>query len=588
MQGARNTAKKPHTTTRTRLANIRTRVANAFRQAVTRLWAEIRTPRFIGASAVALVWLIVLCGFGLAVGSGRQNTLADQDFEPFQLPTAQDTQVILPTELGGTLESAAGFEGYPYTSGGVGRHWFNLFLPANHAPGLTIDTPVGLENIRLLAQDGSLLCAPDVQLKLTTDPSSVGVKADLNLSQQSTRYWMPSATGYRLEVRWDQRFQICPYEQPASVLADVVQRQTTSTEARRLELNDEPHKLQAGSSSMTAKPGALPWEWWVEIANSGQQRWQFSAAVPPAHQGWSTKRYPSSSFWDTAHNQPRPDPIAESYQLRFNAAAPAELPVTLLHTEEVRVADVRFSTERDQRTRSSIPPTWHLPLQHTDTDLTLDLPMHAQDLEYHELFLPIAMSYACELQAVGADLPLQWRPVERLFVYSLGRYDEDMKDYQQRLSAKPYSGYAKLPEEYLGRVRWELQSTDGKQRFFHDLEVTSELRCPAEVTWQPLTYQQSELPWLVPLEALPGASVDPAQPAREFFGRFRFLDANGEALMPMARAADLADPALESFIFPEDQLKFHGEVTRIEQLQVDDSTARSQHWTYRFMSLEAY
>ncbi|MBD3897283.1 hypothetical protein IEI94_15620 [Halomonas sp. ML-15] len=582
MQEARNTEVGPSPT-------IRARVASAFRQTGTRLWAESRTPRFIGASAAALVWLTVLYGFGLAVGSGRQNTLSDQDFEPFQLPTAQDTQVILPTELGGTLEPAAGFEGYPYTSGGDGRYWFNLLLPANDVPGLTVDTPVGLENLRLFAQDGSLLCAPEVQLQLSADPSSVGVKADLDLSQQSTRYWMPSATGYRLEVRWDQRFQSCPYEQPASVLADVVQRQTTSTEPRQLELTDEPHKLQAGSSSMTAKPGALPWEWWVEIANSGQQRWQFTAVEPPAHQGWRTKRYPSSSFWDTARNQPRPDPIAESYQLRFNAAAPAELPVTLLHTEEVRVADVRFSTERDQRTRASIPPTWHLPLQHTDTDLTLDLPMHAQDLEYHELFLPVTMSDTCELQVVGADLPLQWRPVERLFVYSIGRYDEDVEDYQQRrLSAKSYSRYAELPEEYLGRVRWELQSTDGEQRFFHDLEATSELRCPAEVTWQPLTYQQSELPWLVPLEALPGASVDPAQPAREFFGRFRFLDANGEALMPMARAADLKDPALESFVFPEDQLKFHGEVTHIEQLQVDDPRERSQRWTYRFMPLEIY
>lgn len=586
MQGARNTATEPRTTTRTRLANIRARVANTFRQTVTRLCAEIRTPRFIGASAVALVWLSVLFGFGLFIAHGRQNTLSDQKFEPFQLPTAQDTQVILPTELGGTLEPAAGFEGYPHTRSD-GRYWFNLLLPANDVPGLTVDAPVGLENIRLLAQDGSLLCAPEVQLKLSADPSGVGVKADLELSQQSTSYWMPSVAGYRLEVRWDQRFQGCPYEQPASVLADVVQRQTTSTEPRQLELTAAPSKLQAGSSSMTAKPGALPGEWWVEIANSGQQRWQFAAAEPPAHQGWSTKRYPSSSFWDTARNQPRLDPIAESYQLRFNAAVPAELPVMLLHTEEVRVADVRFSTERDQRTRASIPPTWHLPLQHTDTDLTLDLPMHAQGLEYHELFLPITMSYTCELEVVGADLPLQWHPVESRFVYSADRY-EDIEDYRQRLSAKPYSRYAKLPEEYLGRVRWELQSTDGEQRFFHDLEVTSELRCPAGVTWQSLTYQQSELPWLVPLEALPGTSVDPAQPAREFFGRFRFLDANGQALMPMARAADLADPALESFVFPEDQLKFHGEVTRIEHLQIDDSTARSQRWTYRFMSLEAY
>ncbi|MCE8033306.1 hypothetical protein EKK97_04625 [Billgrantia tianxiuensis] len=577
MQGARNTAKEPRTTTRTRLANIRTRVANAFRQTVTRLCAEIRTPRFIGASVVALVWLVVLCGFGLAVGSGRQNTLADQDFEPFQLPTAQDAQVILPTELGGTLEPAAGFEGYPYTRS-EGRHWFNLFLPANHVPGLTVDAPVGLENIRLLAQDGSLLCAPEVELKLSADPSSIGIKADLDLSQQSTNYWRPSVAGYRLKVRWDRRFQGCPYEQPASVLADVAQRQTTATEPHQLELTAAPSKLQAGSSSMTAKPGALPGEWWVEIVNSGQQRWQFAVAEPPAHQGWSIK----------PRTLPSPGPITENYQLRFNAAAPAELPITLLHTEEERIADVRFSTERDQRTRSSIPPTWHLPLRHTDTDLTLDLPMHAQGREYHELFLPIAMSYACELQVVGADLPLQWRPVERLFVYSSARY-EDFEDYQQRrLSAEPYSRYAQLPEEYLGRVRWELQSTDGEQRFFHDLEVTSELRCPAGVTWQPLTYQQSELPWLVPLEAMPEPSVDLAQPAREFFGRFRFLDANGEALMPMARAADLTDPALESFVFPEGQLKFHGEVARIEQLQIDDSTAHSQRWTYRFMSLEAY
>ncbi|MGY6564455.1 MAG: hypothetical protein ACXIU5_06950 [Halomonadaceae bacterium] len=587
MQGARNTAKEPRTTTRTRLANIRTCVANAFRQTVTRLCAEIRTLRFIGATAGALVWLSVLFGFGLSISDGRQNTLSEQNFEPFQLPTALDAQVILPTELGGTLESAAGFEGYPYTRSD-GRYWFNLLLPANNVPGLTVDAPVGLENIRLLAQDGSLLCAPEVQLKLSADPSSVGVKADLGLSQQSTRYWMPSVAGYRLEVRWDRRFQGCPYEQPASVLADVVQRQTTSTEPHQLELTAAPSKLQAGSSSMTAKPGALPGEWWIEIANSGQQHWQFAAAEPPVHQGWRTTRYPSSSFWDTARNQPRPEPVAESYQLRFAAAAPAELPVMLLHTEEVRIADVRFSTERDQRTKPSIPPTWRLPLQHTDTDLTLDLPMHAQDLEYHELFLPITMSHTCELQVVEGDLPLQWRPVERLFVYSLSRYDGDMEDYQQRLSAKPYSGYAKLPEEYLGRVRWELQSTDGERRFFHDLEVTSELRCPAEVTWQPLTYQQSELPWLVPLEALPGPSVDPAQPAREFFGRFRFLDANGEALMPMARAADLTDPALESFVLPEGQLKFHGEVMRIEQLQIDDPTARSQRWTYRFMSLETY
>lgn len=561
MQEARNAAAEPR-------ATIRARVANVFRQTGVSLCAESRTPRFIGASAAALVWLTVLCGFGLFIGHGRQNTLADRDFEPFQLPTTQDTQVIRPTELGGTLEPAAGFGGYPYTRRD-GRYWFNLFLPASDVPGLTADQLVRLENIRLLEQDGSLMCAPDEELKLSTYPRSVGVKADLDLSQQTTSYWRPTAAGYRLEVEWGQRFQDCPYEQPASVLADVVQRQTISTEARQLELTGTPRKLQAGSSSMTAKPGALHGEWWVEIANSGQQRWQFAAAESPAHQGWSTKRYPSSSFWDIARNQPRPDPIAESYQLRFNAEAPTELPVTLLHTEEVRVADVRFSTELDQRTNASIPPTWHIPLQHTDTDLTLDLPMHAQDLEYQELFLPITMSNICELRVVEADLPLQWRPVGRL-------------------SETSHSRSAELPEDYLGRVRWELQSADGEQRFFHDLEVTSELRCPAGVTWQPLAYEQRELPWLVPLEALPGGSVDPTQPAREFFGRFRFLDANGQALMPMARAADLTDPTLKSFVFPEGQLKFHGEVTRIEQLQLDDSRAHSQRWIYRFMSLEVY
>ena len=556
--------KEEHKTGIVACAISRERIAKSFWKSVTRLVTEIRTPRFVYASIVALVWLAVLCGFGIFIGHERQSALTKGELKPYELPAAQGATVIQRSGLGGTLEPAPGFNSYAFREK---RYWFNLFLPASDVPDHEL---IRLENMRLMGQDGNLLCNPDVELELSM-PRRVGIKADLDLTQQTDSLWRPTTTGYRLEVQWDQRFQECPYEQPASILADVVQRQSTPVESRRLELTDASRKLQADSSSITVQPGALTGEWWIEIANSGQQHWQFAGVDLPAYQGWSTKRYPLSPLRGVLLNRPTPNPIADIYQLRFKAEAPTELPVALLDSQEVRVADVRFSTEPDQRANASIPPTWHLPLLHTDmnSSWTLDLPMQNEDLEYQELFLPITMSHVCELRVVDADLPLQWRPVERL-------------------SATSYLRNGRLPEDHLGRVRWELRGSDGEQRFFHDVEVTSELRCPAEVSWQPLDYQPSELSWAVLLEVLPDDSVNPAQPAREFFGRFRFLDANGQALMPMARAAGLTEPTLESFAFSNGQLKFHGEVTRIEEVQIDDPSVHSQRWTYRFMPLEVY
>jgi hypothetical protein len=263
---------------------------------------------------------------------------------------------------------------------------------------------------------------------------------------------------------------------------------------------------------------------------------------------------------------------ADIYHLRVNQQVPDRLPIRVMHGKEERVVDIRFSIESEQRSTTT-PSSWTIPLAHTEIDGDIALPGQTQGLEYHELFLPISLSAVCQLRVLEASersgQSLRWRAVSRL-------QGDDMRRY------------SKLPDANLDRVRWELQGPNGEQRFFHDISVKSELSCPSNLAWQDFPYQAGDSPWLVASSVLPSDMVRHDRSARELFGRFRFVDASGRSLMPIARVANLVDPSIEAFLFPGGYLKFYGEVAHIEELQILDATPRRERWTYHFMSLDVY
>lgn len=539
---------------------------------VASVYKEIRTRRFVLSCIVAAIWLALLLILSAREGHGLFESIHTQTYEPFQLPSLETVERPQPIVRAGTLKRQAGFGGF--SANYDQRDWFELQLPAAGSEALAPEAVVALENLRLFNPSGTLLCSLDMRLDAARRPSTLGVGADLDLSQQPVEYPVREISGHRFEVFWASRYSpSCPYKEPAWAVADVIlKRAVADKEELWLELADGERVIRAGNSSITSRPGALPGEWWIEVLNLDEQSLHFVPGDYPAHQAWHRVRWPHTwgyeSLWELLVRN-EASLAADTYQIRFEGSPPAGLPVRLLRGKEERLADVRFSTDVELRSNPAIAPTWHIPLAHSELDIPLALPTQAQGQEYHELFLPITLSAVCQLRVVDSDLPsLRWRAVARL----------PMEKYRR---------YAQLPEDDLDRVRWELQSADGVQRFFHDIRVASELLCPARMAWQALPYQAGEMPWLVAADVLPAGVVQPEQPARELFGRFRFLDASGQALMPIARSSDLADPHVEAFLFPGEVFKFHGEVVRVEQLVTVDAAPRSVSWVYAFMTLEA-
>lgn len=546
---------------------------------VASAYKEICTRRFVLSCIVAVIWLALLLTLSARGGRGLFENAQSQTYEPFQLPSLETVERPPPVVWAGTLKRDAGFDSV--RTNYDQRDWFELQLPAAGSEALAPEAVVALENLRLFNPSGTLLCSLDMRLDAERRPSILGVGADLELSQQSVEYPVREISGHRFEVVWASRYSpSCPYKEPAWAVADVVlKRAVAGKEELWLELADGERVLRAGSSSITSRPGALPGEWWIEVVNLGEQSLHFVPGDYPAHQAWHHARWPHTwgyrSLWELLVRS-EATLATNTYQIRFKGTPPAGLPVRLLRGKEERLTDVRFSTDAELRSNPAIPPTWHIPLAHSELDIPLVLPTQAQGHEYHELFLPITLSALCQLRVVDSELPsLRWRAMARLPMET------------HRLPMEQYRRYAQLPEGDLDRVRWELQSPDGVQRFFHDIRVESELLCPARMNWKALPYEAGEKPWLVAASLLPAEVMQPEQPARELFGRFRFLDANGQALMPVARSSDLVDPNVAAFLFPGKVFKFHGEVVRVEQLTTADAAPRSVRWVYKFMTLEA-
>ncbi|PIA69226.1 hypothetical protein CDO35_12990 [Pseudomonas sediminis] len=538
---------------------------------VARLQKELRTRRFVVVSLITLSWLVALLIVASREGHGLFDSTHAVVYEPFQLPDLGAGKPLQPAALAGTLNLDAGFGSF--YSNSARRDWFELLLAARGSNALMPESILSIDNLRLFAADGTQLCAPKLRLDAPQRPVSVGIDADLALSQELSEYPTRAMPAHRFELFWTPAYSpACAYREPAWVLADVLRNVPVAQEELLwLALSDEQSVIRVGDSRITARPGALPGEWWVEVVNRGDQTLHFKPDDYPAHQAWHSVRYAHSPGYDSAWDRQMRGKdflVADMYQLRFGDTPPARLPIRLWRGKEEHLTDVRFSTDDQQRSVPSLPSTWHLPLAHTGLDMPTQLPMQAQGREYHEVFLPISLSAVCQLRVVSPQQPLlSWRAV-------------------QRLPAGDYRRYSALPAEQLDKVRWELQGSDGELRFLHDVEVESELSCPTGLAWQALPYKTSETPWLVAAGALPSALVQPEQPAREFFGRLRFLDANGQALMPVARSADLDEPSVENFLFPGGLFKFHGEVRRIEQLTTLGATPRTVRWTYRFMQLE--
>ncbi|MFY1020114.1 hypothetical protein [Ectopseudomonas khazarica] len=549
----------------TPIAQLRNRI-------VVRLQKELRTRRFVVVSLITIGWLVALLVVAPREGHGLFDSTHTAVYEPFQLPSPAIGEPLQPTALAGTLRLHAGF-GHVY-SNPARRDWFELLLPAYGNNALMPESILAIENLRLFNADGTQLCTPALRLDAPQRLLPVGIDADLALSQELAEYPTRAMPAHRFELFWTPVYSpACAYREPAWVLADVLRKVPIAHEEPLwLVLADEESVVRVGDSHITARPGALPGEWWVEVVNRGKQTLHFKPDDYPAHQAWHRVRYAHSPGYDSVWDRlmrGKDFLAADMYQLRFEGTPPAHLPIRLWSGKEERLTDVRFSTDDQQRSVSSLPSTWHLPLAHTGLDMPTQLPLQAQGREYHELFLPISLSAVCQLRVVSSQQPLlRWRAV-------------------QRLPADDYRRYSVLPPEQLDQVRWELQGSDGELRFLHDAEVESELSCPTGMAWQVLPYQVGETPWLVAVGALPSALVQPEQPARELFGRLRFLDANGQALMPVARSADLDEPLVEDFLFPDGVFKFHGEVRRIEQLTTLDSTPRTVRWTYRFMQQES-
>jgi hypothetical protein len=538
---------------------------------VARLQKELHTRRFVVVSLITLGWLVALLIVVSREGHGLFDSTHTIVYEPFQLPDLDVGEPLQPAVLAGTLSLHAGFGSF--YSNSARRDWFELLLAARGSNALMPETILAIDNLRLFAADGTQLCSPELRMDAPQRPVSVGIDADLALSQELAEYPTRAMPAHRFELFWTPAYSpACAYREPAWVLADVLRKVPVARdEPLWLALADEESVIRVGDSRITARPGAVPGEWWVEVINLGEQTLHFMPDDYPAHQAWHRVRYARSPYFDSAWDRlmrGRDFLAADMYQLRFEGTPPARLPIRLWSGKEERLTDVRFSTDDELRSDPSLRSTWHLALAHLGLDMPTHLPMQAQGREYHEVFLPISLSAVCQLRVVSSAQPLlRWRATPRL----------PMDNYRR---------YSALPPDQLDKVRWELQGSDGELRFLHDAQVESELSCPAGLAWQALPYKASETPWLVAAAVLPSALVRPEQPARELFGRLRFLDANGQALMPVARSADLDEPSVEDFLFPSGLFKFHGEVRRIERLTTVDATPRRVRWTYRFMQLE--
>ncbi|RAJ94913.1 hypothetical protein [Aliidiomarina maris] len=83
----------------------------------------------------------------------------------------------------------------------------------------------------------------------------------------------------------------------------------------------------------------------------------------------------------------------------------------------------------------------------------------------------------------------------------------------------------------------QARTEDTTREYFYSETLEITLECPTQWTWEALTWQPEEQPWLVSLSQLPGVSAE--MPVRELLRRFAFLsatpdDSSGETIRALS------------------------------------------------------
>ncbi|NZA25580.1 hypothetical protein H0E84_04230 [Luteimonas sp. SJ-92] len=261
-------------------------------------------------------------------------------------------------------------------------------------------------------------------------------------------------------------------------------------------------------------------------------------------------------------------------RLRFYAYEVADAPVW--------TQPVRFLTPRRRHADLDLPPMAQLGLRPEEhradarpddgspvAVATAELQPSGEAQHRLELTLSDVQAALCTLSVEnGAQLqgtPLEWQP--------------EREDASRRFLR---------PQHLPVAERWRLRTADGVRSHFYDLEVVTRLQCAGEGRWREADYALGGRPWLIDLPALLGEAPDPAMPARDLLGRYRFLDETGEALSLQPAEAyampSLDEASLGDYLLQGRYLRIAGVPARVEALEAAGE-AVDRRWTTRFPPL---
>lgn len=166
------------------------------------------------------------------------------------------------------------------------------------------------------------------------------------------------------------------------------------------------------------------------------------------------------------------------------------------------------------------------------------------------------------------DVPAEWAP------WCEPRVVKTDKQFAVHWQAVP----APADDDHLGVQRYKLVSSNIADAWRGQLDVTSRLECRAKPKWQALTYQPSDVSWLVPLTALP--KLDLHQSVSQFLLNYRFLNPQ-QSLLPLIDAdgapLDLASKKpLAEVLTADKQLRFSDTVAQIVALKNEDKSVQYQ------------
>ena len=135
--------------------------------------------------------------------------------------------------------------------------------------------------------------------------------------------------------------------------------------------------------------------------------------------------------------------------------------------------------------------------------------------------------------------------------------------------------------QLLATLLWRLIADDGGPANTEGA-VELGLRCRAR-QWHTADYDLGERPWLIDLKRLTGQAPDPAMPVGVLLGRYRFLDAEGQALSVLPAQFDHfwdyqpANTRLGPFLVDGRYLRIAGRPASVEAVKAGDITI-DKHW----------